>query len=78
MNQNLRFIASFVTILLLGMLAFIYQTHYLGGLRSRSDSRAVAVGSSASSLEQSTRQESAAAMEKQSLAAATVATVDPV
>jgi hypothetical protein len=78
MNQNLRFIASFVTILLLGMLAFIYQTHYLGGLRSHSDSRAAVDASSASFLEQSIRQESAAAMEKQSPAAAKVSPVDPV
>ena len=79
MNQNLRFIASFATIFLLGVLAFTYQTRHLGGLQSRSDSHAAAVSSSTPSLDQSTSQElSAAAMEKQSLAAATAATVDPV
>jgi hypothetical protein len=78
MNQNLRFTASFMTILLLGILAFIYQTRYLGGLQIQSNSQAAAVGSSASFLEQSTTKESSAATVKQSPAAATVATVDPV
>ena len=78
MNQNLRFTASFTTILLLGVLAFTYQTRHLGGLQSRSDSHAAAVSSSTPSLDQSTRQErSAAAMEKQSSAATMAATVDP-
>ncbi len=77
MNQNLRFTASFTTILLLGVMAFTYQTHYLGGLQSRSDSQTSAVSSFVSSLEQSTKQEgSAAAMEKQS--PATAASVDPI
>lgn len=79
MNQNLRFTASFTTILLLGVLAFTYQTRHLGGLQSRSDSHAAAVSSSTPSLDQSTSQErSAAAMEKQSSAATMAATVDPV
>jgi hypothetical protein len=79
MNQNLRFTASFTTILLLGILAFIYQTRYLGGLQIQSNSQAAAVGNCAPTLDQSTKPEgSAAAMEKQSPATATVATVDPV
>lgn len=79
MNQNLRFTASFTTILLLGVLAFTYQTRHFGRLWSGSDSHAVAVRSSTPSLEQSTIQEmSAAALEKQASAAATDATVDPV
>ena len=78
MNQNLRFTASFTTILLLGVLAFTYQTRHLGGLQSRSSSHAAAVSSPTPSSDQSTSQElSAAAMEKHSLAAATAATVDP-
>ena len=79
MNQKLRFTASFTTILLLGVVAFTCQTRHLGGLQSRSDSHAAAVSSSAPPLDQSTSQElSASAMEKQCVAAATAATVDPV
>ena len=77
MNPNLRFTASFTTIFLLGAMAFIYQTRYLGGLQSRSDSHAAAVSIPGSSLDISTSQEiSAAAGEKQSPVA--VAIVDPV
>ena len=61
------------------MLAFTYQTRHLGRLRGRSVSHAVTVNSAAASLDQSTSKElSAAALKKQSYAAATDASVDPV
>lgn len=78
MNRNLRFTVSFTSILLLGVLAFTYQTRYLRVLQSRSDSHTAAVSSSAPSVNQFTSQKSSAAMEKQSPPAATVATVDPI
>lgn len=76
MNHNLRFTASFATILLLGMLAFTYQSRHLDWLRSRSDSPVAMVRSPAPSQYSSTSQEvSAATLEEQHPAAVTA---DPV